>query len=130
MSFNDPIAELLTRLRNAKKAKHRFVDIALSKARVQILSILKDKGFIENFLASDEKKKIRIFLRYNKDRRSVLRTLKRVSKPGRRRYCGYKDLRPVFGNMGISILSTSKGILEGNEAKKQKVGGELLCYIW
>ena len=130
MSFNDPISELLTRLRNGKDAKHKFVDLSLTKMRVWILQILKDKGFIENFLVGEEKKKIRIFLKYTKDRRSILRGLKRISKPGLRKYTSYEDLTPVFGNMGIAILSTPKGVMDGTEAKKQKVGGELLCYVW
>lgn len=130
MAFSDPIAELLTNIRNAASARHKFLDIPLSKMRVAILQILKDKGFIENFLVGKEKGMIRIFLKYNKVRNPVLKGLKRVSKPGLRKYVGYEALSSVFGGMGISILSTSKGVLDGKKAKDEKVGGELLCYIW
>lgn len=130
MSFSDPIAELLTNIRNSQGAKHRYVDLHLTKMRVHILEILKSHKYIENFLVDKEKKKLRIFLKYTKDRKSLIRGLKRVSKPGLRKYVGYNDLSPVFGNMGISILSTPKGVMDGFEARKQKVGGELLCYIW
>lgn len=130
MSFSDPIAELLTNIRNAKAAKHKFLDVSLTKMRVAILQIIKSKGFIENFLVGEENKRIRIFLKYTKDRKSVIRGIKRVSRPGLRTYSGYNDLNPIFGGLGVAILSTSKGVIDGNEARKQKVGGELLCYIW
>jgi len=130
MAFSDPIAELLTNIRNAARAKHKFLDIRLSKMRVAILQILKDNGFIENFLVGKEKGMIRIFLKYNKARISVLKGLKRISKPGLRKYVNYDSLTTVFGGTGIAILSTSKGVLEGKKAKDEKVGGELLCHIW
>lgn len=130
MSFNDPIAELLTNIRNAKDAKHKFLDVSLTKIRVSILQIMKNKGFIENFLVGEEKKKIRIFLKYTKERKSVIRGLKRVSRPGLRKYIKSDALTSVFGGMGFSILSTSKGVMDNIEARKQKVGGELICNIW
>lgn len=130
MSFNDPIAELLTKIRNAKGAQHRFVDLSYSKNKVKILEILKDQGFIENFLVNEEMHKVRIFLRYTKERGSVVSNLKRVSTCGLRRYIGYKDIPRVFNGMGIAILSTPKGILDGETARNLKVGGEILCTVW
>ena len=130
MSFNDPIAELLTKIRNAKGAQHRFVDLGYSNNKIKILEILKNQGFIENFLVNEEMHKMRIFLRYNRERGSVINNLKRISTCGLRRYIGYKDIPRVFNGMGIAILSTPKGILDGETARNLKVGGELLCTIW
>jgi len=130
MSFNDPIAELLTKIRNAKGAQHRFVDLSHSKCKIKILEIFKNQGFIENFLVNEEMHKIRVFLRYTKDRSSVLNNLQRVSTCGLRRYIGYKDIPRVFNGMGIAILSTPKGILDGETARSLKVGGEFLCTVW
>lgn len=129
-SFSDPIAELLTKIRNAKNAKHRFVDVSLSKMKLEIIQIMKQYGFIENFLVGEEKRKVRIFLKYAQARKSVIKDLKRISTPGLRRYVGYADLLPVFGGMGISIISTSHGVMDGAAAKRKKLGGEWLCNIW
>lgn len=128
MSFNDPIAELLTKIRNASNARHRYVDLILTKMSKSIIEILKEQGFIENFLMDDKKRKIRAFLKYS-FRNPVFRQLKRVSSPGLRRYVGHNDIPKVRNGMGIAILSTPKGILEGEDARKQKVGGELLCIV-
>jgi small subunit ribosomal protein S8 len=130
MAFNDPIAELLTKIRNAKSAQHRYVDLSHSKMKVKILEILKDHGFIENFLVNEEKYKMRVFLRYNKNRDSVLHGLDRKSKCGLRQYIGYADIPKVFNGMGIAIMSTPKGIMDGETARNLKVGGELLCTVW
>lgn len=130
MAFNDPIAELLTKIRNAKGAQHRYVDLSYSKMKVKILEILKNQGFIENFLVNEEKYKIRVFLRYTKGRESVINGLTRISKSGLRRYIGYADIPRVFNGMGIAILSTPKGVVDGETARNLKVGGELLCTVW
>ncbi len=130
MAFNDPIAELLTKIRNAKDAQHRFVDMSRSKMKVKLLEILRDQGFIENFLVNEEQHKIRVFLRYNKTREPVIRGLKRESKCGLRRYIGHQEIPNVFNGMGIAILSTSKGVMVGKSARDLKVGGELLCTVW
>lgn len=130
MSFNDPIAELLTKMRNAKSAQHRFVDISFSKIKITILGILKHHGFIENFLVNEEKHKIRVFLRYTRERESIIHGLKRESTCGLRRYLGYQDIPRVFNGMGISILSTPKGVIDGETARNLKVGGEILCSVW
>jgi small subunit ribosomal protein S8 len=130
MAFNDPIAELLTKIRNAKGAQHRYVDLSHSKMKVKILEILKGHGFIENFLVNEEDHKIRVFLRYTKSRDSVIHGLTRISKSGLRRYIGYAKIPRVFNGMGIAILSTPKGVVDGETARNLKVGGELLCTVW
>ena len=130
MAFNDPIAELLTKIRNAKDAQHRHVDISFSKNKVKILDILKSHGFIENFLVNEQLRKMRVFLRYTKDRQPVVRGLKRVSTSGLRRYTGYQAIPKVFNGVGIAILSTPQGILDGETARNLKVGGELICTVW
>jgi small subunit ribosomal protein S8 len=130
MAFNDPIAELLTKIRNAKGAQHRYVDLSFSKIKVKILEILRGHGFIENFLVNEEKYKIRVFLRYTKARESVINGLDRISKSGLRRYIGYEDIPRVFNGMGIAIMTTPKGVVDGETARNLKVGGELLCTVW
>lgn len=130
MSFNDPIAELLTKIRNAKTAQHRYVDLSLSKNKVKILEILKDHGFIENFLVNEQQFKMRVFLRYTKERHSVISDLQRISTSGIRRYVGYRNIPRVFNGMGMCIMSTPKGIIDGETARSLKLGGELLCKIW
>lgn len=130
MAFNDPIAELLTKIRNAKGAQHRYVDLSFSKMKVKILEILKSHGFIENFLVNEEKHKIRVFLRYNKSRESIIHGLDRISRGGLRRYIGYDRIPRVFNGMGIAIMSTPKGVIDGETARNLKVGGELLCTVW
>ena len=128
--LRDPIADLLTRIRNAKDAKHKFVDVDLSKMKVNILKILHEQQFIESFLVSEEKRKIRVFLRYSFGRKPVITTIKRASRPSLRNYVGYKKIPKIMGGLGVAIVSTPKGILDGETARGQKLGGELLCYIW
>ena len=130
MAFNDPIAELLTKIRNAKNAQHRYVDLSSSKIKLKILEIMKQNGFIENFLVNEEMHKIRVFLRYVKNRRSILNGLDRISSPGGRRYVKHQEIPYVFNGMGLAIVSTCKGIIDGETARNLKVGGELLCTIW
>jgi small subunit ribosomal protein S8 len=130
MAFNDPIAELLTKIRNAKDAQHRHVDLSYSKIKIKILDILKNHGFIENFLVNEQLRKIRIFLRYTKARESVIRGLKRISTSGLRKYIGYHDIPKVSNGMGIAILTTPQGVLDGETARNLKAGGEILCTIW
>lgn len=130
MSFNDPIAELLTKIRNAKGAQHRYVDLSYSKNKVKILDLMRNHGFIENFLVNENQYKIRVFLRYTKERKSVIQDLQRVSTSGMRRYVGYNEIPRVFNGMGICIISTPKGIVDGETARNLKVGGELLCTVW
>jgi small subunit ribosomal protein S8 len=129
MSFNDPIAEMLTKIRNARAAKHRYVEISLSKEKLSIAKILKEEGFIDNFISSDQRRKVRIFLKYN-DRKSVINGIKRISKPGLRRYVGHDKIPYVLGGIGTAIISTSKGVVCDRAARRLKVGGELLCLVW
>lgn len=130
MALHDPVSDLLTRLRNAKDAKHRFVDLRVSKLKLSIINILKDQGFIDTYLLNDEEAKMRVFLKYGRGREPVLQALKRKSTPGLRRYIGYKDIPVILGGMGLTILSTSKGVVDGETARRLKVGGEILCTIW
>ena len=128
----DPIADMLTRIRNASRAKHPRVDLPSSKMKIEIARILKDEGYLSNFKVVDEKgkKTLRVFLRYTQDRRSVITDLKRVSRPGSRRYVGKFDIRAVMGGMGVSILSTPRGLMTGHVARREGMGGELLCEVW
>lgn len=133
MAVSDPIADFLTRIRNAIKAQHRYVDINWSKLNQNLADILKAQGFIENFLVKvDEKQRgaIRIFLKYTSGRRPVIQGLKRVSKPGLRRYVRHQDIPHFYGNAGLSIVSTSQGVMPGSEAREKGIGGELLCLVW
>ncbi len=130
MAFNDPIAEFLTTLRNAKDVQHRFVDVYLSNEKISIMKILKDRGFIANYLIDEKKRKARIFLHYTPARESIIQGLKRISKPGLRKYVQKDKIPHVFSGIGIAILSTSKGIIDDETARSMKVGGELLCLVW
>ena len=128
----DPIADLLTRIRNGALAKHPRVEMPSSKMKIEIARILKEEGYLANYKVVEEKgkKTLRVFLRYTPDRRSVITDLKRVSRPGSRRYTGKAGIRAVMGGMGISILSTPRGLMTGQTARKEGVGGELLCEVW
>jgi small subunit ribosomal protein S8 len=128
----DPIADLLTRIRNAAMAKHPRVDLPSSKLKVEVARILKDEGYLANFKVVEEKgkKTLRVFLRYTPDRRCVITDLKRISRPGSRRYIGKTGIRQVVGGLGISILSTPRGLMTGQSARKEGIGGELLCEVW
>jgi small subunit ribosomal protein S8 len=129
----DPIADFLTRIRNASAAKHQRVDVPASKLKTEIARILKEEGYISTFKMVDENKTrkiLRVFLKYTPDRRSVITGVKRISRPGSRRYLGSKDIRPVVGGLGINILTTPKGLMSGRSARKSNVGGEILCEVW
>jgi small subunit ribosomal protein S8 len=128
----DPIADMLTRIRNAVRARHPRVDLPASNLKVEIARILKEEGYVSTYKVVDENKRrvLRVFFRYTPDKRSVLTNLKRVSRPGCRRYVGKNEIKPVVGGMGVSILSTPRGIMTGQTARKEGVGGELLCEVW
>ncbi len=130
MAINDPIADLLTRIRNAKTARHRFVDFRPSKIKMEIVRVLHEQGFVDKFLLNEEKGQARIFLKYAEGREPVLRGLTRMSCPSLRRYVGYKEIPRIYGGMGVAILSTPGGIVDGETARKKKLGGELLCLVW
>ena len=131
-AISDPIADMLTRIRNSIKAGHLKVDIPSSKMKVGITKILKDEGFIKNYKLIDSEtnqKILRIYLKYSAEEQSAILNLTRISKPGRRVYVKADELRPVLNNIGIWILSTPKGLLTNKTAKKLNVGGEVICEI-
>lgn len=130
--MSDPIADMLTRIRNAGRAKFGSVDIPGAKLKVEIAKVLKNEGFIRNYkFVKDGKQGIlRIYLKYTEDQKNVIFGLKRVSRPSRRFYVKSKDIKPVLNGMGIAVISTSKGIMTDKQAKKENLGGEILCNIW
>jgi small subunit ribosomal protein S8 len=130
-AITDPIADMLTRIRNGIRARHPRVDMPASKMRVEIARILKEEGYISNYkLAEEDKKKVlRVFLRYSPDGTSVISTLERISRPGRRVYVGAREVPRVLGGMGINILTTPRGLMTGKNARKAGVGGEVLCSV-
>jgi small subunit ribosomal protein S8 len=132
MCVNDPLADFLTRIRNACRAGHRYVDVRWSVMNENIASVMKEQKFVEHYLVKHEGGigTLRVFLSYSNDRSSLIRGIRKISNPGRRRYVKSTGIPSVFNGLGISILSTSQGVLVGHEAKKRKVGGELLCYVW
>lgn len=131
MSFSDPISDMLTRIRNAHMAGHEAVDMPHSRFKGEVARILKREGYIVDYrIESGVGRTLRIYLKYADEREPVIRGLKRYSRPGWRRYVGAKDIPRVFGGMGVAILSTSKGIMTDAEARRQKVGGELVCTVW
>ncbi|MBS4535544.1 30S ribosomal protein S8 [Clostridium sp. D2Q-14] len=132
MAMTDPIADMLTRIRNANNAKHENVDIPASNIKKALAEILLNEGFIKGYDVIEDGKQgiIRIQLKYTRDNEKVITGLKRISKPGLRVYAKKDEIPRVLGGLGISILSTSKGILTDKEAKKNDVGGEVICYVW
>jgi len=131
MILSDPIADFLTRIRNALQARHAAVEIPASKNKVELAKILKAEGFIEDFMLLDDRKQglIRIDLKYV-DKLPAIKHLERVSRPGRRQYAGADDLPVVLGGMGVAIVSTSRGILSDRDCRKEHVGGEILCTVY
>ena len=133
MTTNDPIADMLTRIRNANTAKHDTVDVPASKMKIAIANILLDEGYIEKYDLIDEGsfKTIRITLKYGKDKNEkIISGLKRISKPGLRVYAGKDDMPRVLGGLGIAIVSTNQGVITDKEARKLHVGGEVLAFVW
>lgn len=134
MSMSDPIADMLTRIRNAVASRHDSVVIPSSKVKVAIANVLKDEGFIRDFRVVEEDGRpqpdIRVELNYGQRREPVINGIRRVSKPGLRVYAQRAEIPRVFGGLGIAIISTPKGIMTGQEARRQHVGGEVLCYVW
>ena len=129
---SDPIADMLTRVRNAMVARHPKVDVPASKLKTEIARILKEEGYIANFKVAEEgvKKVIKIYLKYSTDNAPVITKIERVSRPGSRTYAGKSEIPQVQGGLGISILTTAQGVMTGRTARKQGVGGEILCRIW
>ena len=129
---SDPVADLLTRIRNASRAEHEKVDIPSSKLKVRIAELLKDEGFIKNFRVLDDNKQgtLRVYLKYGAGNEKVISGLVRVSTPGRRVYVAHDRIPSILGGMGVALLSTSRGVFTDRVARKQKVGGEVLAYVW
>ncbi len=131
MSLSDPIADMLTRIRNAQGAGREIVEIPCSKMKTEIVRIMKREGFIRDFsIEGGDKKLIRLYLKYNEENEPAIKGLKRESRPGLRSYTSNKEMPKVLGGLGVMVLSTSKGILTDRDARKQNVGGEVLCSIW
>ncbi len=132
MSVSDPIADMLTKVRNAAQAGHESVDISTSKLKLEIVKILKNEGYIKNFkkVTQDGMNIIRVSLKYDDQNKSVIHGLQKISTPGRRVYTGYKDMPRVFNGYGTVIVSTSIGVTTGKKAVEKLVGGELLCKVW
>ncbi len=128
--LNDPIADMLTRIRNAALQKHRYVDVRASKMITSILSVMKETGFVLDYVTGENQKEIRVFLRYHLNKFSLIQGLKRVSSPGRRIYIGWQDVPVVQNGLGLAVVSTSKGMMSGQKTKNEKVGGEFICTIW
>lgn len=132
MHLTDPIADMLTRIRNANSVSHEKVDIPFSKEKEAIAKILKNEGYILNFkqIVSGNNKNLRVYLKYVNGKEKAIKGLKRISKPGRRVYSGVEDMPRVLGGLGIAIVSTPKGIVTDKTARTENIGGEVLCYIW
>ena len=132
MSMTDPIADLLTRIRNAAKAKHKSVDIPASRIKREISRVLAEERFIDNFAYFDDGKQgqLRLYLRYDQTNDSIIQGLRRLSKPGLRRYAAKDELPRVRHGLGVAIVSTSRGVMTDRDARRAGVGGEVLCSVW
>ncbi len=132
MAISDPIADMLTRIRNAGKAKFNSVDIPGSKLKTELAKVLKDEGYIRNykFIKDNKQGILRLYLKYSEKGSHNILNLMRISKPSRRVYVKSKDIKPVYNGMGVTILSTSKGIITDKRARKENIGGEILCNVW
>ena len=132
MVMTDPIADFLTRIRNANMVMHEKVELPASKTKIALAEILKNEGFIKDYEQVEDGKQgiIRVYLKYGPNREKVISGLKRISKPGLKVYCKKDEIPKVLGGLGIAIISTSKGIVTDKEARKLGLGGEVICYVW
>ena len=132
MAVSDPVADMLTKVRNASQAKHEKVDISNSKLKLQIVKIMKNEGFIKDYTFNEDGKQgmITISLKYGPSREKVISGIKRISKPGLRQYAKHNELPRVLGGLGVAIISTSKGIMSDKQARKAGLGGEVIAYVW
>jgi small subunit ribosomal protein S8 len=132
MNLTDPVADFLTRIRNSIRARHQKLDVPASRLKAEIARILKEEGYIANYKATEEDghKIIRVYLKYTASNEAVIRDLNRVSRPGCRVYVSRDEIRRVQGGLGISILTTPKGVMTGRQARREGVGGEILCEVW
>ncbi|MBM4274006.1 MAG: 30S ribosomal protein S8 [Deltaproteobacteria bacterium] len=130
--MTDPIADMLTRIRNAGTARFDKVDIPASRMKIGLAKIMKEEGFIKNYKVIKDTRQgiLRVYLKYNEQQKPLIHGLRRVSKPGRRVYTGHEELPKVQGGLGVAVISTSKGVVTDRQARKLKVGGEVLCEIW
>ena len=132
MKLTDPVADFLTRLRNAIRARQQKVDVPASRLKLEIARILKEEGYVANFKSTDEegRKILRVYLKYGPNNESVINTITRISRPGCRVYVGRNEISRVLGGLGINILTTPKGVMTGRQARKEGVGGEVLCEVY
>lgn len=132
MAVSDPVADMLTKIRNASLAKHDKVDISTSKLKLQIIKILKNEGFVKNFkkVTKDNFPFVRVYLKYDENQAPVIHGIERMSTPGRRMYTGYRDMPRVYNGYGVLVVSTSEGVITGKKAAESKIGGELICKVW
>jgi small subunit ribosomal protein S8 len=132
MNMTDPVADMISRIRNGVRAKLPKVDVPSSKLKVEIARILKDEGYVSNFKVTQDDKQgvLRVYLKYGPGMERVITDLQRVSRPGCRIYCGKDQIPRVYGGLGINILSTSRGLMTGRSAAREGVGGEILCNVW
>jgi len=133
MTMTDPVADLLSRIRTAYLAKHDRLDVPVSKLKLEVCRILKEQGYVESIQVLDSdpvKKQVRIYLRYTPEGEPLIRSIKRISKPGRRVYKGAEEIRPVLNGLGVGIISTSQGLLTDAQARQRRVGGEVLCEVY
>jgi len=132
MNLTDPVADFLTRIRNAHRARHQKLDVPASRLKSEIARILKEEGYIANFKPVEENGQnlLRVYLKYGANNEAAIRDLQRVSKPGCRVYVGKDEIRRVQGGLGISIMTTPKGVMTGRQARREGVGGEILCEVW
>jgi len=130
--MTDPIADMLNRISNGLLARHKQVTLPSSKIKVAVARILKEEGYIKNYQVTRDEPQpsLRIVLKYDDDRQPIISKIRRVSKPGRRMYVGREEIPWVLNGMGVAILSTPRGIVTGQQARRLKVGGEVLCYVW
>ncbi len=132
MGMTDPIADMLTRIRNANLAKQEKVDVPSSNLKLELARVLKEEGYIKNFKLLRDRKQgiVRVYMKYSPDEVRVINGLKRVSRPGNRVYVGADDIPRVMGGLGVAIISTSRGVMVDRDSRQKNIGGEILCYIW
>ena len=132
MGMTDPVADMLTRIRNAAKAKKKWVDMPASKLKKELAQILADEHFIEKFRRVDDNKQgeLRIFLKYDNDDKPIIKGIKRISRPGLRKYSQADKLPRVLNGLGIAVISTSNGVMTDRDARKKGIGGEVICHVW
>ena len=132
MSMTDPVADMLTRIRNANMVRHERVEIPASKLKMEVARILHEEGYIRSYRLIEDRKQgiLRIYLKYDDNQEKVISGIRRVSKPGRRVYAGATKIPRVYGDLGVSVLSTSHGVRTGKQCRRERIGGEVLCYVW